>query len=284
MARWMLATLMPFLVSASPLDAKELETTHLFGFTLGSDTNDVGEREAESETTARFGKRMGSYSALSSSLGVKFVPFENFTVEPVVSMSRHDVSGLPGLDDRHQTAFEALSFEMRYRALDRTKAPFGLTFGLDPRWGRVDDLSGERVNSYAADFLVIADRELIPNRLFAAFNLIYSPEASQSRVTNTWEHQSGLTLSASTAVQIRPGVLIGLESRYLRAQDGMGLDRLMGQAVYLGPTFYARLNESYWVSAAWNIQVAGWSSADTGILDLTHFERHLVKFRLGRNF
>jgi hypothetical protein len=30
--------------------ADKLETTHLFGFTLGSDVNDVGEKEAESET------------------------------------------------------------------------------------------------------------------------------------------------------------------------------------------------------------------------------------------
>ena len=36
--------------------AENLETTHLFGFTLGSDVNDVGEKEAESESTGRFGK------------------------------------------------------------------------------------------------------------------------------------------------------------------------------------------------------------------------------------
>jgi hypothetical protein len=38
--------------------AEELETTHLFGFTLGSDVNAVGEREAESESTAREGRRL----------------------------------------------------------------------------------------------------------------------------------------------------------------------------------------------------------------------------------
>jgi hypothetical protein len=113
------------ILSLPAASAKDLETTHLFGFTLGSDTNGVGEREAESETTGRFGKGRGSYSALSSSLGVKFVPFENFTVEPGISFSRHDVSGVSALDDRHQTAFESVSFETRYRVLDRTKAPFG---------------------------------------------------------------------------------------------------------------------------------------------------------------
>jgi hypothetical protein len=56
-----------------PLAATDLETTHLFGFTRSADTNNVGEKEAESETTGRFGKSGGSYAAVSSSLGVKFV-------------------------------------------------------------------------------------------------------------------------------------------------------------------------------------------------------------------
>jgi hypothetical protein len=213
------------ILSLPAASAKDLETTHLFGFTLGSDTNDVGEKEAEVENTGRFGRNGGSFSAMSSSLGVKFVPFANFTVEPGVSFSRYDVSGVPGLDDRHQTAFESLSFETRYRVLDRAKAPFGLTFGIDPRWGRVDDVSGEPVNSYSTDLLVIADRELIPDRLFAAFNLIYSPEATQSRVSGAWEHQSDLALTAAMASQIRPGIVIGVETRYLSSYSGMGFER-----------------------------------------------------------
>ena len=49
--------------------AAELETTHLFGFTFGSDVNAVGEREAESEAVGRFGKSAGTYGAISQALG-----------------------------------------------------------------------------------------------------------------------------------------------------------------------------------------------------------------------
>ena len=49
----------------------ELETTHLFGFTLGTDVNDVGENEAELENTGHFGKQAGTYAAVSSEIGVK---------------------------------------------------------------------------------------------------------------------------------------------------------------------------------------------------------------------
>src|ERR1700704_6570207 len=99
--------------------AAELETTHLFGFTLGSDVNAVGEKEAESEAFGRFGKSTGTYSALSQALGVKFIPVQNFSIEPVVSVTRFDISGVPGLDDRRQLTYEAASLEMRYRLLNR---------------------------------------------------------------------------------------------------------------------------------------------------------------------
>jgi hypothetical protein len=39
--------------------------------------------------------------------------------------------------------------------------------------------------------------------------------------------------------------------------DGLGLDGFAGQALYIGPTFYATFGERYFVSAAWNVQVWG---------------------------
>ena len=57
-----------------------------------------------------------------------------------------------------------------------------------------------------------------------------------------------------------------------------------GQALYLGPTFYARLSAQWWVSGAWNVQAAGHAANTAGALDLVNFERHQVKFRLGYHF
>src|SRR5437660_8302682 len=95
-----------FLASLVTLgNAAELETTHLFGFTLGSDVNAVGEREAESEAAGRFGKSAGTYSSISEALGLKFIPFQDFSVEPIVSATRFDIFGEPGLDDRRLFAY-----------------------------------------------------------------------------------------------------------------------------------------------------------------------------------
>jgi hypothetical protein len=85
-------------------------------------------------------------------------------------------------------------------------------------------------------------------------------------------------------MQIRPGVLIGGEARYMRSFDGFGLDRFSGHALFVGPTFYARFSEKIWMSAAWNTQVAGHAHNETGALDLTNFERHHALLRFGYNF
>lgn len=263
--------------------AAELETTHLFGFTLGSDVNAVGEKEAESETFGRFGKSSGTYSALSQALGVKFIPFQNFSIEPVVSVTRFDISGVQGLNDRRQLTYEGGSLEMRYRLLNREQAPFGFTVGFDPRWARVDETSGEPVNRYGATLLLIADKELVEKLLFGAFNFSYEPSATGSRITADWQRASEVGVSAALTMQIRPGILIGAEARYMSSFDGFGLDRFTGSALFVGPTFYAKFSEKFWMAAAWSTQITG-HAVNEGSLDLTNFERHHAILRFGYNF
>jgi len=263
--------------------AEELETTHLFGFTLGTDVNAVGEREAESETTGRFGKR-GSYTALAQAFGVKFIPFQDFSIEPGVGLAYHNIAGVSGLDDRRRGAFDTVWLEIRYRLLNREHAPFGLTLGADPHWGRVDDVSGEPVDRLGADLLVILDKELLSERMFGAVNLVYQPEGSRSRDTRTWERHSTLGISSALNVQLQPLLLVGAEARYLRAYDGLGLTSLSGHALFVGPTFYWRFSKCCWTAAAWSTQVAGRSVHDAGSLDLANFERHQAKLRFGYNF
>ena len=137
-----------FVSAVTLAKAAELETTHIFGFTFGSDVNAVGEKEAESEAVGRFGKSAGTYSAISQAVGVKFAPFQNFNIQPTVAVSRFDVSNVPGLDDRRQLAYEAASLSCDTGCLTGRGA-FGLTVGFDPRWARVDETAARRLISMA---------------------------------------------------------------------------------------------------------------------------------------
>jgi hypothetical protein len=163
---------------------------------------------------------------------------------------------------------------VRYRLLDREQTSFGLLIDAEPRWGRIDETSGEPVDQYGIDLVIAIDKELVPNRVVAAFNALYGPEVSRSHVTGITSHESFLGFSTALMTQVRPGVFVGAEARYLRRYEGLGLDSFAGHAVFLGPTIYANLSERSWIAAGWSTQVAGRAADDPGWLDLTNFERH----------
>ncbi len=264
--------------------ADQIDTEHLFGFTIGTDIGDVGEKEIEAGTTARLGKRSGSYTALAQTLSFEYTPARNLRLEVTAAGAYHGIVGVPGLDDRRQAAFDGLSFDARYRLLDRANAPFGLAINVEPHWGRVDETSGAPVDRHGVDLTLAADKELVPNRIVGAFNLLYTPEVSRSRIDGTWSRESTVGVATALMVQIRPGIFVGAEARYLRSYEGLGLDRFEGHALFFGPTVYAKLSARSWIALAWSAQVAGRSVDETGALDLVNFERHQATLKFGVTF
>jgi hypothetical protein len=282
---WVLVLLCPLLVlSARQIRAAEVETEHLFGFTTGSDVGKVGGKEVESETPGGFGKRAGSYAAISQFLEAKSTPVENLRVLAGVAFAHHDISDVRGLDDRRQTEFQGVAFGMRYRLADPERALFGLTIGAEPHWNRVEEISGEPVDQYGTEFSIAVDKELVANRIYAAFNVLFEPNSTRSRITGEWQQKSITGVSAALTAQVRTGIFVGAEVRYLRRYESSSLETITGQAVFVGPTMYAQISRHFWVSAAWSVQVAGRASNDPAALDLVNFERHQAMLRLGYNF
>ena len=262
----------------------EIDTEHLFGFNIGTDIGAVGDKEIESELDGRFGKRTGSYGALSPMLGFEFIPADNLRLEASAAAAAHEIAGVAGLDDRRQAAFQGLAFEARYRLLDRARSAFGLAIKAEPHWGQLDERSGAPVDLYGVDLAILADKELIPKRLIGVVNLLYQPEAIRSRITGAWARDTTAGASTGLMLHVRPDFFIGAEARYLRAYDSAGFDNFAGHALFLGPTTFAKLSQHWWTSAALSIQVVGRAVAAPGALDLRNFERYQAKFRLGYNF
>ena len=279
-----IAVLILFVWTPLPVRAEKIDTEHLFAFTIGTDTGEVGEKEIEGQTDGRFGKRDGSYSALSQTLSAEFNPVQNFRMEVSGTSIYHDISGVSGLDDRRRGGWQSLSLDLRYRLLDREHALFGLLIDAEPRWGRIDETTGEPVDQYGIDLAIAIDKELIPNRIVAAFNAVYAPNVFRSRQTGITFHESTLGFSTALMVQVRPGIFFGGEARYFRRYEGLGLDTFAGHAVFLGPTIYANLSQRSWIAAGWSTQVAGRAADDPGWLDLTNFERHQARLLFGFTF
>jgi hypothetical protein len=259
-----------------------VDTEFIFGFTAGADVGEVGERELEHQTNAQWGKCCGTYGALADQLRYETSPVPNFRFEIGAPIAYYNISGINGFEDRNQAAFNGITTEFRYRLLNRDSAPFSLTLSAEPRWSRTDEISGARVDNYGGELTLVLDKELVKDRLFAALNLVYDPEISRS--PGGWERDSILALTTSVTTQVKPGVFVGAEVRYLRRYDGIDLDSLAGQALFLGPTAFIRLSRSLAISGAWSVQLTGHATAVPGALDLTSFTRQQALLRVEYNF
>jgi hypothetical protein len=264
--------------------AEEIDTEHLFGFMIGTDVGNLGEREFQSQTTGRFSRTGGSYRAINQEFELEFVPANNFRVEVGSSFASYYISGVPGFDDRNQLDWQGASLDLRYRFLDRKTAPFGLTLALETHAERFDDISAAPARRYSTELTLALDRELVPNRVVAAFNLLYEPEWTNFFGMGVAEQEATAGVAAALMAQLRPGFLIGGELRYLRRYDGIGLDSFAGQALFAGPTAYWQLSERSRLTVAWSPQVWGRPTGIAAALDLVNFERHQARVIFGVNF
>lgn len=274
------------LLSFAPIEirAEPIETEHLFAFTIGSDVGDVGDREIEGSVDGRFSKRTGTYDAGSGTMSAEFVPLPNLRTEFTGIVDAYDISGVTGFADQHEMAFGGISADIRYRLLDRASAPFGLAIGAESHWNWIDDLTGERVSQYGADLVAAVDFEIIHDRVIAAVNLLYQPYATRFTLTNLWSQDATAGVAGALMAQIRPGVLIGGEARYLRRYDGLSFDNLAGKGFFVGPTVYFKLSDQAWLTLGWSSQIAGHATAVPGSLDLVDFERQQGRVLFGVNF
>jgi len=272
------------LVANGAAQAVEIETDHLFAFNMGTDIGDPGEKEIQSSFEGRFGRSAGRYSALAGSLSLQYTPVRDVQLELEAAGASHSIDNVPGMDDRHASAFGGLSFSASYRLLDREKSGLGLSFTAAPFWARVDDDTGEPINGYGAEVTLAVDKELVDNRLVGVFNVSYEPSTSQSRLDRTWSHESVLDLSGGLMARLGDNVFGGIEARYMRQYETLGFSEFVGQAFYLGPTLSVTLSKQAWLTVGWNAQIAGRAVGESGALDLTHFSRHELRLLLGTTF
>src|SRR3954466_5616560 len=263
--------------------AEGIDTEHIFAFMIGSDVGTVGEREFQSQTTGRFSKGAGNYRALGQEFELEFVPLPNFRIELGGIFATHDIFGVPGLANRNQFEGQGISLDLRYRFLEREKAPFGLTLAAESRADRIDETTAARVRKYGTEFTLAFDRELVPDLNVVALNLIYQPEWTRTLATGQTEQESTVGAALAVMAQIRPGFFLGGEARYFRKYEGIGLDDFAGQALFIGPTVFLKLTDRSRLTANWSFQAWGHGAGSTA-LDLVNFERHQARLVLGVNF
>ncbi|MCA0246585.1 MAG: hypothetical protein LCH93_08195 [Proteobacteria bacterium] len=278
--RWAGAAFLSALAASLSPARAEVDTEHMFGFSEGTDIGTPFLPELESELVGRFGSADGSYSAMALSLSLKYPLSSWFRVAPTVTVSRFDISGMSDIEDRGSIGLEQLGIEFRLRPFDRENHLFGLTFVAMPFVGFVDPTTGAPGDSWGTFFLIAADREIVPGILFAALNLSYGFGEVRNYSTGLYLDGSELAFSAAATARLWEGIYLGGEVRYRRGFDALAFGNLTGQAVFLGPTFYATLGKGVSLSGAWNIQAWGQTTGLDPALDVALFQRQMFKLRL----
>ncbi|MEA2759828.1 MAG: hypothetical protein QOH65_2441 [Methylobacteriaceae bacterium] len=263
----------------------EIETKYIFGFTDGSDIGAEGEKAIELETNGQFRKRHGRYSAIEQEVEFEAVPSQFFAYELSAHGMAHAISGVDGLDDLHRVTPSGLSARFRYLLIGRGPgSPIGLTVTAEPEWSRVDGTSGVFTRSLGSKFKLLADTELIQNRLFAAANLSYAPENDKAVGDPTWTRSSTFGVTGALAWRFTPKITVGAEAEYYRAYESFGLRNFQGHAVYAGPTLHIQITNKMMFAAAYSTQVGGHAAGDDQPLDLVNFSRHRARLRFEYEF
>jgi hypothetical protein len=263
---------------------RDIETKYIFGFTTGSGIGLEGEKEFTVDSIGRFGKRDGNYAATETKYEFEFTPSQFIQIEFGALGSTHNIGGVTGLDDRNQVALAGGFAEFRYLALERTSNnPLAVTLAVEPTVRRIDETSGERVRNFEFETTVNADLELMRNRLYAGFNLLYEPEVTQM-LTGETQREATFGGSAALSLRLASNVVLGGEVWYLRHYDAANLTSFTGDAVMLGPTLYLRFTPKMFMTAAWNAQVWGREIGNPVSLNLAEFQRQRAKLKFAWEF
>jgi hypothetical protein len=169
--------------------------------------------------------------------------------------------------------------EFRYLALERTSNnPLSVMLAFEPNVRLIDETSGERVHNYEFETTVNADIQLLRNRLYAGFNLLYEPEVTWTATDDTIR-EATLGGSAALSLRITPNVLVGGEVWYLRHYDSPALSAFTGDAIMLGLTMYVQFTPKMFMIAAWNAQVWGREVGNSLPLNLSEFQRQRARLK-----
>ncbi len=263
---------------------REIETKYIFGFSTGSGIGLEGEKEVTVDSISRFGKRDGYYAASETKYEYEFTPSQFIQIEFGALGSTHNISNVTGLDDQSQIALGGAFAEFRYLAIERTSDnPLAVTLAVEPTVRRIDETSGQHVRNFEFETTVNADLELLRNRLYAGFNLLYEPEVTQTPLGDT-QREATAGGSAALSFRILSNVLVGGEVWYLRHYDAANLTAFTGDTILLGPTLFVQFTPKMFMTAAWNTQVWGREVGNPVSLNLSEFQRNRVKLKWAYEF
>ena len=268
----------------------EISSHYLFGFTYGTDIETEGRGELLNITRVNVGKRARAadyhYSTIESAQEFEHTITEDFQYAVGVIGSHQNIQGVVGLPNLHNTSLGGVLGEARYILARRSEArPIGVSLHVEPKWGHVSSVSGLPEVSFESDNRLCLDAELLPKRLFAAVNLMYTPQIFREFGESKWVYAAYSGAMGGMTYFATPKIGLGGGLQYFRRHDqDIPNIRASGDALYIGPQVYLRLTNQLFLTAAFSRQVTGHSRGDNRPLDLVNFTRDMARIQFGGEF
>ena len=252
--------------------------TDAFGFTTGSDVAEAGSFGASLTYGGGFGIRDGRQAAHGLQLQGSYGLFPCVEIGPYLLGGYTDATLAGASADSR--SFGA-GVEMKYRLLGRDLHGIGLTVVLDPSFNRIDPTGAGNFTGYNTGIRLLADRTLVPGKLYAALNLSHDLSWTGP---SPYLRSSTFTVGGSLAWQLVDGLYRSGELRHQRRYGDLGFGTQAGYATFAGPGVFWQATKQLAISAAYNVQIAGKAKGQPGDLDLANFSQHLVKVKLAYSF
>ena len=260
----------------------------IFGFTSPSDIGKPGDTFVALENDGRIGKRDGTYGVLTNKLEFSRTITDHFWTAVSFFGAYHNMQNVTVQPiDRRMYQFDGMSTEFAVKLLDRSATnPFGITASIEPRWGRIDGLSGIHSESWSAEMKLFIDAPVIPDKLFWGLNFNWAPGVQQVIGDPTQTARSSTTnVSTALTYAFTPDVMFGVEAKYVGSYGDYFFKNEQGRAFFLGPTFFWKVNDHLALNAVFLPQVAGKAQTTPGqAFDLDNFERAIFRVKLAYQF
>ena len=274
-------------------EKKDVDTEHLFGFTEGADIGKKGDQEVVFDTVTRIGKRRAGpgpsgYDAVGTVLNYSIDLSDNFGIELGIFGDHHRIRNITGLDDRNAGNFDGVSVEFKYQLLKGSaEQPFGLAFETRPRFARVLPIEGRGADIFDFENVLQFDWQIVPGKLWYGGSVSFDPAAGRQRGSGDGYRTSAIIWSGALVGKVAEATYLGPEVRYGRGYDGIFLNQLTSEALFVGPALHHRFTEKAWITVAYSAQVWG-RDTDPALarrgLGLNQFERHNLRVKVGVEF
>ena len=275
-AGWALCAALAVFVFEARAEVPEVPGDDIFGFTTPTDVGNPGEKGFSNENDGRLGKRGGTYHALNAKYEISSTFAPDWWIAASLFAARTLSRQVPDLADVNRIAFDGVSFELEHRIVKRSATnPLAVSLSMEPRSARIDTVSGQPAQAINAAFKLFVDAVLVPDKVFWAFNTIWTPQrAEDPSDRGRWGSSSSILLSTAIAYQISAKLFVAAETRYLASFSTLFPRHEVGHAVYLGPAIWWKITDKVAFNTTFQPQITGRSTANPGLrLDLDNFEK-----------